>query len=220
MAVCLSNGGVDKFWLIGRPGRLSNANLKKLKLCCLFLGDKETKPSRLAFFFSRWAKETVVFVELRRVAFWQSLPFMALEQWIQSASKELLSQTQWLHRRRKKKINMPRDFLKRNDYWWNRRCGSPQKERLRFSISAFPGRENFHLQRRLSKGTDIYHPGHLHGSGAHSHITLIRILWEVIPLTLPLRGALHRHGKKGAKQITFIIFANSPKITGPRCRTP
>lgn len=79
---------------------------------------------------------------------------------------------------------------------------------------------NFHLQRRLSKGTDIYHPGHLHGSGAHSHITLIRILWEVIPLTLPLRGALHRHGKKGAKQITFIIFANSPKITGPRCRTP
>lgn len=140
MAVCLSSGGVDKFWLIGRPGRLSNANLKKLKLCCLFLGDKETKPSRLAFFFfSRWAKETFAFVELRRVAFWQSLPFMALEQWIQSASKELLSQTQWLYRRRKK-INMPRDFLKRNDYWWNHCCGSPQKERLRFSISAFPGR--------------------------------------------------------------------------------
>lgn len=61
---------------------------------------------------------------------------------------------------------------------------------------------NFHLQRGF-EGTDIYHPQHLHGSGAHSHITLIRILWEVIPLTLPLKGVHCRHGRGKTNHIYY-----------------
>lgn len=62
---------------------------------------------------------------------------------------------------------------------------------------------NFHLQRGF-EGTDIYHHQHPQGSTAHSHITLIRILWEVIPLTLPLKEVHCRHERGKTNHIYYL----------------
>lgn len=64
-------------------------------------------------------------------------------------------------------------------------------------------KNNFHLQRGF-EGTDIYHHQHPQGSTAHSHITLIRILWEVIPLTLPLKEVHCRHERGKTNHIYYL----------------
>lgn len=62
---------------------------------------------------------------------------------------------------------------------------------------------NFHLQCGF-EGTDIYHHQHPQGTTAHSHITLIRILWEVIPLTLPLKEVHCRHERGKTNHIYYL----------------
>lgn len=62
---------------------------------------------------------------------------------------------------------------------------------------------NFHLQCGF-EGTSIYHHQHPEDSAAHSHITLIRILWEVIPLTLPLKEVHCRHGRGKTNHIYYL----------------
>lgn len=64
-------------------------------------------------------------------------------------------------------------------------------------------RSHFHLQCGF-EGMDIYHHQHPQGSTAHSHITLIRILWEVIPLTLPLTEVHCRHGRGKTNHIYYL----------------
>ena len=72
-----------------------------------------------------------------------------------------------------------------------RRCRLPELE------------SNFHLHCGF-EGTDIYHHQHPRGSTAQSHITLIRILWEVIPLTLPLKEVLCGHGRGKTNHIYYL----------------
>lgn len=63
---------------------------------------------------------------------------------------------------------------------------------------------NSHLQRGF-EGTDIHHHHHHpQGSTAHSHITLIRILWEVIPLTPPLKEVHCRHERGKTNHVYYL----------------
>lgn len=64
-------------------------------------------------------------------------------------------------------------------------------------------RSNFHLHSG-GEGTDIYHNQHLQGSTAYSNITLIAILWEVIPLTLLLKEVHSRHESSKTNHIHYL----------------
>lgn len=45
-----------------------------------------------------------------------------------------------------------------------------------------------------------------HKTAAHSHITLIRTLWEVIPLTLPLKEVHCRHERGKTNHIYYLRY--------------
>lgn len=51
---------------------------------------------------------------------------------------------------------------------------------------------------------DIYHNQHLQHSTAYSHITSIRILWKVIPLTLPLKKVHSKHNRTKTSPIYYL----------------
>lgn len=64
------------------------------------------------------------------------------------------------------------------------------------------------------EGTGIYHDLHPQGFTARSYITLIRILWEVIPLTLPLKEVQCRHvgGQNKSHLLSPLIHLKSPRF--------
>lgn len=64
-------------------------------------------------------------------------------------------------------------------------------------------KSNFHLHSG-GEGTDIYHNQHPQGSTAYSNITLIAILWEVIPLTLLFKEVHSRHASSKTNHIYYL----------------